>query len=155
MPLAGGADESTPPAPQGEYAQSVLGRERMFEHASHRWGTKVALLRLNYAIDLRYGVLVDIARAVFERRPVDVRMPLVNVIWQGDANSVCLRSHCALRFSAVRAESHRAGDAEHALDCGTICAAVWRAAVVQRRRIVSMLCSTMRRSVISSSDIRR
>ncbi len=92
----GGADEETPTGPQGEYAQSVLGRERVFEHASHRWGTKVAILRLNYAIDLRYGVLVDIARAVLERRPVDLRMPLVNVIWQGDANSVTLRSigHC-------------------------------------------------------------
>src|SRR5665213_1045090 len=78
--------------PQGEYAQSVLGRERIFEHASHRWGTKVAVLRLNYAIDLRYGVLVDIARTVFERRPVDLRMPLVNIIWQGDSNSVCMRS---------------------------------------------------------------
>jgi dTDP-4-dehydrorhamnose reductase len=94
--IRGGADEQTPVGPQGEYAQSVLGRERVFEHASHRWGTKVSMLRLNYAIDLRYGVLVDIARAVFERRPVDVRMPLVNVIWQGDANSVTLRSiaHC-------------------------------------------------------------
>jgi len=93
----GGATETSPVGPHGEYAQSVLGRERAFESASHRWGTKVALLRLNYAIDLRYGVLVDIARAVFEGRPVDVRMPLVNVIWQGDANSVCLRSiaHCA------------------------------------------------------------
>jgi nucleoside-diphosphate-sugar epimerase len=93
----GGAGEETPVAPQGEYAQSVLGRERIFEHASHRWGTKVAILRLNYAIDLRYGVLVDIARNVFEHRPVDLRMPLVNVIWQGDANSVCMRSiaHCA------------------------------------------------------------
>jgi len=95
--IQGGADEKTPVAPKGEYAQSVLGRERVFEHASHRWGTRVALLRLNYAIDLRYGVLVDIARAVFERRAVDVRMPLVNVMWQGDANSVCLRSleHCS------------------------------------------------------------
>jgi nucleoside-diphosphate-sugar epimerase len=88
----GGATEQTPVGPQGEYAQSVLGRERIFEHASHRWGTKVAVLRLNYAIDLRYGVLVDIARTVFERRSVDLRMPLVNVIWQGDANSVCMRS---------------------------------------------------------------
>jgi nucleoside-diphosphate-sugar epimerase len=95
--VRGGATESTPVGPQGEYAQSVLGRERIFEHASHRWGTRVTLLRLNYAIDLRYGVLVDIARTVFERRSVDLRMPLVNIIWQGDANSVCLRSiaHCA------------------------------------------------------------
>jgi nucleoside-diphosphate-sugar epimerase len=93
----GGATERTPVGPQGEYAQSVLGRERIFEHASYRWGTKVAFLRLNYAIDLRYGVLVDIARAVFERRPVDLKMGLVNVIWQGDANSVCMRSlaHCS------------------------------------------------------------
>ena len=93
----GGASEQTPVGPQGEYAQSVLGRERIFEHASHRWGTKVAMLRLNYAIDLRYGVLVDIARTVFEKRPVDLRMPLVNIIWQGDANSVCMRSlaHCS------------------------------------------------------------
>jgi nucleoside-diphosphate-sugar epimerase len=94
---SGGATEHTPVGPQGEYAQSVLGRERVFEHASQRWGTKVALLRLNYAIDLRYGVLVDIAWAVFERRPVDLRTQLVNVIWQGDANSVCMRSiaHCS------------------------------------------------------------
>lgn len=98
VPIAqGGASEETPVGPQGEYAQSVLGRERVFEHASHRWGTRVTILRLNYAIDLRYGVLVDIARAVFERRSVDLRMPLVNVIWQGDANSVCMRSiaYCA------------------------------------------------------------
>jgi nucleoside-diphosphate-sugar epimerase len=92
----GGAVEDTPPAPEGEYAQSALGRERMFEYGSRRWGTAVAILRLNYAIDLRYGVLLDIGAAVFERRPVDVRMALVNVIWQGDANSFCLQSfaHC-------------------------------------------------------------
>ena len=92
-----GATESTPAAPQGEYAQSVLARERMFEYAAHRWGTRSVLLRLNYAVELRYGVLVDIAHAVFHRQPVDLCMPVVNVIWQGDANSVCLRSlaHCA------------------------------------------------------------
>jgi hypothetical protein len=88
----GGATEGTHAAPQGEYAQSVLGRERIFENGSHRWGTPVAILRLNYAIDLRYGVLADIASAVYRREPVDVRMPLVNIIWQGDANSVCIRS---------------------------------------------------------------
>ena len=92
-PIAeGGATEATPVAPIGEYAQSALGRERMFEYGSAKWGTPVTILRLNYAIDLRYGVLIDIGRAVFERRPVDLRMPLVNVIWQGDANSWCLRS---------------------------------------------------------------
>ena len=92
----GGARESTPVNPQGEYAQSALGRERMFEYGSAKWGTPVVILRLNYAIDLRYGVLVDIAAAVFHRQPVDLSMAAVNVIWQGDANSMCLRSfaHC-------------------------------------------------------------
>jgi nucleoside-diphosphate-sugar epimerase len=88
----GGAVESTPAAPEGEYAQSALGRERMFEYGSRQWGTPVAILRLNYAIDLRYGVLLDIGAAVFERRSIDLRTALVNVIWQGDANSICLRS---------------------------------------------------------------
>jgi len=88
----GGADESTVVDPVGEYAQSALGRERMFEYASDRWGTRVVLLRLNYAVELRYGVLVDIGLAVYERRPIDLAMPKVNVIWQGDANSWCLRS---------------------------------------------------------------
>jgi nucleoside-diphosphate-sugar epimerase len=92
----GGATELTAVAPVGEYAQSALARERMFEYGSHRWGTPVAILRLNYAIDLRYGVLLDIARAVYEKRPVNLRMGLVNVIWQGDANRACLRAfaHC-------------------------------------------------------------
>jgi nucleoside-diphosphate-sugar epimerase len=94
--MDGGAIESTPVAPESEYAQSALGRERMFEYGARQWGTAVTILRLNYAIDLRYGVLLDIGTAVFERRPIDLRMAFVNVIWQGDANSVCLRSfaHC-------------------------------------------------------------
>lgn len=92
----GGATESTPVGPIGEYAQSALGRERMFEYGSAKWGTLVSILRLNYAVELRYGVLVDIGRAVFERRPVSLAMPYVNVVWQRDANSWCLRSfaHC-------------------------------------------------------------
>jgi nucleoside-diphosphate-sugar epimerase len=94
--IEGGATEATPVGPIGEYAQSALGRERMFEYGSSRYGTPVTILRLNYAVELRYGVLVDIGRAVFERRPVLLCMPHVNMIWQGDANSWCLRSfaHC-------------------------------------------------------------
>lgn len=89
---ASGATEQTPPAPAGEYAQSVLARERIFEYFSGRYGTRVVLLRLNYAIDVRYGVLLDIGKKVFARQPVSVAMGAVNVIWQGDANSVGLRS---------------------------------------------------------------
>jgi nucleoside-diphosphate-sugar epimerase len=88
----GGAKETTPVNPVGEYAQSALGRERMFEYASAKWGTRVVVLRLNYAVELRYGVLVDIGLAVFEHRPIDLAMPKVNVIWQGEANVWCLRS---------------------------------------------------------------
>ncbi len=88
----GGSVESDSVEAKGEYAQSALGRERIFEYGSQRWGTPVTILRLNYAVELRYGVLVDIALAVFERRPVDLRMGYVNVIWQRDANSCCLRA---------------------------------------------------------------
>jgi len=93
---SGGATEETAPAPLGDYAQSVLGRERIFEYFSARHGTPVTLLRLNYAAELRYGVLVDIASRVFEGRSVDVAASAANVIWQGDVNSIALRSlaHC-------------------------------------------------------------
>jgi nucleoside-diphosphate-sugar epimerase len=92
-----GATEMATPAPVGEYAQSALGRERMFEYGASRFGTHAAILRLNYAVEMRYGVLADIGRAVFERRPVDVGMGFVNVVWQRDANSVAFRalSACA------------------------------------------------------------
>jgi nucleoside-diphosphate-sugar epimerase len=88
----GGASEETPVDARGEYAQSVLGRERIFEYGSHRWGTPVTLLRLNYAVDLRYGVLSDIGTAVFQRQSLDIRTPMLNAIWQRDANSVCFRT---------------------------------------------------------------
>ncbi len=90
--LHGGPAETAPVGPVGEYAQSCLGRERMFDYFSRQYGTPVTLLRLNYAVELRYGVLVDIGLKVYERAPVDLRMGHANVIWQGDANSVCLRS---------------------------------------------------------------
>ncbi|MBV8817824.1 MAG: NAD(P)-dependent oxidoreductase, partial [Acidobacteriaceae bacterium] len=95
--VQGGSVESTPAAPVGEYAQSALGRERMFEYASSQWGTPVAILRLNYAVELRYGVLVDLALRVFHKQAIDLSMGLANVIWQRDANSICLRSfaHCS------------------------------------------------------------
>lgn len=88
----GGADETVAPDPIGEYAQSCLARERMFEYASRTSGTPVAIFRLNYAIDLRYGVLYDIARQVHAKQSVDITMGNVNVIWQGDANTIALRS---------------------------------------------------------------
>ncbi len=89
---SGGSVESDPPQPLGEYAQSCLGRERIFEHFSRENGTRIVLFRLNYAMDLRYGVLVDIARRVYSGDPVPLAVAHFNTIWQGDANSYALRS---------------------------------------------------------------
>jgi nucleoside-diphosphate-sugar epimerase len=89
---SGGSVETDLPMPHGEYAQSCLGRERIFEYFSRDWGTRCLLFRLNYAVDLRYGVLVDIARKVYEGQPVNLSVASFNVIWQGDANSYALRS---------------------------------------------------------------
>ncbi|MGN7966595.1 NAD-dependent epimerase/dehydratase family protein [Microbacterium sp. 22179] len=89
---SGGASEELAPAPIGEYAQSCLGRERVFEFGAQERGTKVAIIRLNYAVDLRYGVLADIGSAVNAGEPVSVATANVNVIWQGYANEVVLRS---------------------------------------------------------------
>jgi hypothetical protein len=89
---SGGAKEETPLAPLGEYANSCVGRERIFEYFSKRRETPGRLFRLNYAIDMRYGVLFDIASKVRDEQTIDIGMGHVNVIWQGEANAAALRS---------------------------------------------------------------
>jgi nucleoside-diphosphate-sugar epimerase len=88
----GGPDEDGPLRPIGEYAMSCVGRERIFEHFSRSRGTKVAIIRLNYATETRYGVLVDIAQKVFSGQPIPLAMGYLNAIWQGDANNMCLQA---------------------------------------------------------------
>ena len=94
---SGGVNETVAPEPLGEYAQSCLGRERIFEYFSHQNGTPMAIYRLNYAIDMRYGVLLELARSVHEGRPIQLAMGHANIIWQGDANEMALRCllHCS------------------------------------------------------------
>ena len=103
---SGGCDEACAPAPIGEYAQSALARERIFEHFSKTTGTPITLFRLNYAIDLRYGVLHDIARRVWEEQPVDIAVRNFNCIWQGDvierallSIQLCAFPPCVLNIS--------------------------------------------------------
>lgn len=91
-PVSGGAVETDALDPRGEYAQSCLARERVFEFFSRERGARCLMFRLNYAVDLRYGVLVDIARKIFAGQPVDLTVSHFNVIWQGDANSYAMRS---------------------------------------------------------------
>jgi nucleoside-diphosphate-sugar epimerase len=87
-----GPTEDQPLGPIGDYAVSAMGRERIFAHAAAHYGTRVALLRLNYAAEPRYGVLRDIADRVRTRTPIDLSMGWINVIWQRDANAIALRA---------------------------------------------------------------
>jgi nucleoside-diphosphate-sugar epimerase len=92
-PIAhGGSRESDPLMPIGEYAASCVGRERLYDYFSRTAGTPLAIVRLNYACELRYGVLVDLARQIQRGEPIDLSMGAVNVIWQGDANAMTLQS---------------------------------------------------------------
>jgi nucleoside-diphosphate-sugar epimerase len=89
---SGGSRESDTVCPVGEYAQSCLARERIFEYHSNEYKTECLIFRLNYAVDLRYGVLVDVAQKVHSGEPVDITVPAFNAIWQRDANSYALRA---------------------------------------------------------------
>jgi nucleoside-diphosphate-sugar epimerase len=100
-PSSGGSVETDAPSPKGEYAWSVLGRERVMQFFSERDGTPVLLLRLNYSCELRYGVVADIARRVHEQAPVGVDMGYFNVIWQRDANAIALQSLSQARSPAA------------------------------------------------------
>jgi len=95
---SGGATEYDSPVPLGEYAQSCLGRERLFQYYSSLHNTPLLVFRLNYSNDLSYGVLMEIAKAVNAGGPVELSMGNVNVIWQGDANEMAIRSlrHCSV-----------------------------------------------------------
>jgi nucleoside-diphosphate-sugar epimerase len=109
VPVDGkGSDERMAPNPPGEYAQSCVGRERMFEYFSSKFATPGRLFRLNYAIDMRYGVLFDIASKVWQAQPIDVSLGHVNFIWQGDASSQALRclAHCEAPTSPINVSGH-------------------------------------------------
>jgi dTDP-4-dehydrorhamnose reductase len=103
-----GANETLAPNPPGEYAQSCVGRERMFEYFSRKYKTPGRLFRLNYAIDMRYGVLHDIATKILQGKPLDVSLGHVNFIWQGDASAQALRclAHCEVPTSPINVSGH-------------------------------------------------
>ena len=89
---SGGSIETDPVDPIGEYAMTAVGRERMFQYFSQRDGIPTSLARLNYSVEMRYGVLVDLAKQVLAGTAIDLTMGYANVIWQADANSMFLQS---------------------------------------------------------------
>jgi len=95
---SGGSREEDALAPVGEYAMTATGRERIFEYFSREVGIPVALIRLNYACELRYGVLVDLAQRIWNEEPVPLAMGYMNTLWQGDANAMSL---CAFADTAT------------------------------------------------------
>ncbi len=99
---SGGCTEEVPPAPIGEYAMSSLGRERVFEYAAREYDAKVLFYRLNYAVDLRYGVLYDLARQILAGDAINVTTPAFNCVWQGYANEVAIRSLLCAESPAAR-----------------------------------------------------
>jgi nucleoside-diphosphate-sugar epimerase len=120
-PRSGGSREDDAPAPVGEYAYSCLARERLFTFASARSNSPVAIVRLNYAHDLRYGVLTDLAVRIVNDTPIDLRMGYVNVIWQGDANALALAALARATapepwiVNVAGQDTHRVEDLAHAL----------------------------------------
>src|SRR5262249_4614231 len=94
----GGSLETDSLNPVGEYSLSCVGRERMYEYFSRAWDLRTCLLRLNYATEMRYGVLVDIAHRAWREEPVDLTMGYLNALWQGDANAMAL---CAFEHVAT------------------------------------------------------
>ena len=117
----GGSRESDPPSPVGEYAFSCLARERIFAAAASRHRTPIAIVRLNYAHDLRYGVLTDLALRIVRGEPIDLGMGFVNVIWQGDANAFALAALAQAAqpepfvVNVAGPETHRVADLARAL----------------------------------------
>ncbi|MEO5996115.1 MAG: NAD(P)-dependent oxidoreductase [Chitinophagaceae bacterium] len=96
--VGGGATEELSPEPNGEYGQSCLGRERIFQYFAAKNKTPLLIYRLNYANDVSYGILMELAKSVKEKKPIDLAMGTANVIWQGDANEIAIRSlhHCSV-----------------------------------------------------------